>query len=311
MSSPGQLEPFLDLLRCPKSGERVTLREGRIQDLSGVNTYQINDVGIPLFAEEFATEDAKVQEAHYDRLARAYLENLSYPHTEAYIAYWDRVLMDELRPPYATVAEICCGAGEASWLLRNEVSRAVGVDISTAMLARARSRFPVDRFAFVQGDATRLPLESEKFDAVFMIGGVHHVNDRHALFSEIRRILKPGGRFYFREPLSDFFLWRAARWIIYRVSPALNEDTERPLRRASTTADLTQAGLRVDRWISMGFVGSCFLMNSDVLVFNRLFRFLPGIRALSAGMARFDEACLRLPGLRNAGVAVTGVASKV
>jgi len=182
-----------------------------------MGAYEINPEGIALFGRDFASDSARLQESHYDRIAKIYLENLTYPHTEEYIAYWDRVLSDELHRPVGDAAEICCGAGEASWLFRHEVSRVVGVDISTAMLSRARARLSADRFAFVQADATRLPLASERFDAVFMIGGIHHVGNRHGLFSEIRRILRPRGYFYFREPLDDFLLWRLARWLIYRM----------------------------------------------------------------------------------------------
>ena len=310
MTPTSTIEPFLDLLQCPVSGEPLTLRGATLVSASGAHTYDINELGVPLFARHSSNDDARIQEAHYDRVARAYLENLSYPHTVEYMKYWDRVLLDELRPPLDTVAELCCGAGEASWIVRDRVARAMGIDISTAMLARARGRFPADRFGFAQGDATQLPLRSGAFDAVFMLGGIHHVNNRSALFSEVARILKPGGRFYFREPLDDFFLWRLARAVVYRVSPALDEDTERPLRRQPTIAELRSAGLNVATWTSMGFVGSCFLMNSDVLVFNRLFRLIPGIRGLTRFMAGLDEACLLLPGLRNAGVAVTGVAVK-
>jgi hypothetical protein len=51
-------------------------------------------------------------------------------------------------------------------------------------------------------------------------------------------------------------------------------------------------------------------MNSDVLVVNRLFRFVPGIRAITRGATRLDEVMLRLPGLGGAGLQVIGVAEK-
>jgi ubiquinone/menaquinone biosynthesis C-methylase UbiE len=299
-----------DLLVCPVTHEPLTAENGTLVSRPSGRRYEVNAAGIPLFAREWMSEEARVQEAHYDRIAKVYLENLSYPHTEEYMAYFDRAVLEQIDGPLDTIAEICCGAGEACALLKDRIGRGVGIDISTAMLDRARRRFPEDRFEFAQGDACRLPLRDGAFDAVFMLGGVHHVNDRKALFSELFRVLKPGGRFYFREPLDDFILWRLARDVIYRLSPTLDEDTEKPLRRDSTIAQLTAAGFRATRWRSIGFVGSCFLMNSDVLVFNRLFRFLPGIRPLTRLMTRVDDASLRLPGLRNAGVAVVGVATR-
>ena len=74
----------------------------------------------------------------------------------------------------------------------------------------------------------------ESFDHACIFGGIHHVNDRMALFSEIHRILEPGGRLLYREPVSDFFVWQALRSVIYRLSPALDHKTERPLTYEET-----------------------------------------------------------------------------
>ncbi len=51
-------------------------------------------------------------------------------------------------------------------------------------------------------------------------------------------------------------------------------------------------------------------MNSDVVFFNRFFRFVPCIRAVTRTSARLDEAILNLPGLARAGLQVIGVAEK-
>jgi ubiquinone/menaquinone biosynthesis C-methylase UbiE len=300
----------LDLLRCPATGESLEERDGALISVRSGRRYELGTNGVPLFAREWMSDDARVQEAHYDRIASTYLENLTYGHTEEYMAYFDRALLDQVNGPLDTIIEVCCGAGEACWLLRERVGRAVGVDVSTAMLARARARLPDSRFEFAQGDACRLPVADAIADAAFMLGGVHHVNDRARLFGEVFRVLKPGGRLYFREPLDDFILWRLARRVIYRLSPTLDAETERPLRKRPTCLALEQAGFRVRAWRSLGFIGCCLLMNSDVLVFNRLFRFMPGIRSFTRFMTAVDDATLRLPGLRDAGVAVIGVAVK-
>jgi SAM-dependent methyltransferase len=143
-----------------------------------------------------------------------------------------------------------------------------------------------------------------------MLGGIHHVNDRRRLFAEIARILKPGGRFYFREPVSDFFLWRWIRAVVYRLSPILDHDTERPLLYRETVPLLADCGLACRVWRTHGFLGFCLFMNSDVLFFNRLFRFIPGIRRVTRFFAGLDDWTLRLPLMGRAGLQVVGAAVK-
>jgi SAM-dependent methyltransferase len=303
--------PLDDLLRCPETGAPLLRRAGRLATPSGNRNYALSPGGIPLFAADSASVDARVQQAHYDVIAKAYIENLDYPHTQAYAAALDRSLLAALRDEtLGTVAEICCGRAEAFQLLRRRIERGVGLDISLTMLEAAQRENPAEHLFFVQGDATRLPLASDAFDNVFMLGGIHHVRDRCALFAEVARILKPGGWFYFREPVSDFALWRWLRAVVYRLSPLLDHETERPLRYGDTASPLAVAGLSLEQWTTHGFFGFCIFMNSDVLVFNRLLRFVPGIRALARLAARVDAACLSLPFLRRAGLQVVGAARK-
>jgi ubiquinone/menaquinone biosynthesis C-methylase UbiE len=278
---------------------------------SGKHRYPISPSGIPQFAVEPGSADSRQQQQHYDRVAASYLENLSYPHTEEYFKYLDDALLKVIGDkPLGDTAEICCGRGEAVRLLAGRLRHGVGVDISLAMLESAQRDLTRPDLLFVQGDATHLPLQSGRFDHVFMLGGIHHVNDRATLFREVFRILKPGGRFIYREPVSDFFLWRWLRAVVYRLSPALDADTERPLRHSETVPVLEQAGFRSRVWQTFGFLGGAVLLNSDVLVFNRAFRFLPGIRALTRMMARLDDWTVRLPPLRHAGLQVIGLAEK-
>ncbi len=306
MNIPAEI---LALLACPRTREPLAERDGELVNRSGTGRYRITRSGIALFAEHFLGDEARRQQLHYDRVAQAYIENLTYPHTQEYAAYLDSELMAEFDAvDLGKVAEICCGRGEAFRLLGPRVGVGVGVDVSERMLEAAHADLP--RFAFIQGDATRLPLAGGALDAVVMLGGVHHVNDRAALFAEIHRVLKPGGRFYFREPLSDFFLWRFLRAIIYRLSPGLDYATERPLLKSETVPPLERVGFRVRTWRTLGFFGFCLFMNSDILVFNRLFRFMPGIRAITRAAVRLDRWTVKIPWLRDAGLQVVGVAQK-
>ena len=120
----------IDLLRCPISGLALEQRDGVLVTTDGKHRYGITDEGIPLFAEQICSTDAKVQQQHYDKVADAYVTNLAYPHTQEYTAFLDRALLDVVRPgSLDTVAEICCGRGEAFQLLGDRIERGVGVDI--------------------------------------------------------------------------------------------------------------------------------------------------------------------------------------
>jgi SAM-dependent methyltransferase len=301
----------LALLRCPETGAALRAVDGALETPDAQHRYPIRPDGIALLAHETLSTDADRQKAHYDQLVTLYLENLAYPHSQVYAAYLDAALEEALAGcGTQAVAEICCGQADGLALLGTRTGDGVGIDISTNMLAAAAAREGMQRHLFIQGDATRLPLADAAFDTVLMLGGIHHVNDRQALFAEIFRILKPGGRFVFREPVSDFWLWRLLRAIIYRLSPHLDHETERPLLWAETVPPLAAAGFRLERWKTYGFLGGCIFMNSDVLVFNRYFRFIPGIRAITRLATRIDDLTTRLPGLRRAGLLVVGRAVK-
>ncbi len=227
------------------------------------------------------------------------------------MSYLDGVLQEEVNAgKFGVVAEVCCGKGEAFTLFEESISRGVGVDVSLAMLHRGMSSFNNARIHFVQGDATQMPLASSAFDTVIMLGGIHHVPDRDALFREVFRVLKPGGVYIWREPVSDFWLWRFLRAIVYRLSPVLDHETERPLTWRETVPILEEAGFELQQWRTCGFLGFCVFMNSDVLFFNRLFQYVPGIRRITRISARFDNWCTNLPGLRRAGLQVVGTATK-
>lgn len=302
-------ETLLAELACPLTGEPLHLHDGFLVNASDTQSYVIDEQGIPLFAQAAASAAGKVQQIHYDRIAAAYSENLTYPHTQEYMIYLDNALREAVGGrPLGEVAEICCGLGEAMRLFKHRVTHGVGVDISLAMLHRCQKEHPGGEFHLVQADATLLPIRPSQFDTVFMLGGIHHVMDREKLFAEVHRVLKPGGLFIFREPVSDFWPWRAIRTVVYRFSSLLDADTERPLLWSETVPPLEKAGFEVTHWSTHGLLGFMIFMNSDILVFNRLFRFLPGIRALTRLATRLDALMLKLPGMGRKGLQVIGVA---
>jgi demethylmenaquinone methyltransferase/2-methoxy-6-polyprenyl-1,4-benzoquinol methylase len=49
-------------------------------------------------------------------------------------------------------------------------------------------------------NAEKMPFDSESFDAIFISGSLHHINDRQAAFEESARVLKPKGVICIFEP---------------------------------------------------------------------------------------------------------------
>ena len=103
-------------------------------------------------------------------------------------------------PAGAPGADIGCGAGTDLLLAALHVGprgRAIGVDMTEAMRERARRGAEACGLAHVEvrdGDATALPIEAGTVDVVISNGVLNLVPDKQAAITEIRRVLKPGGR---------------------------------------------------------------------------------------------------------------------
>jgi len=100
------------------------------------------------------------------------------------------------------------------WLSRTEETRLTGLDISREMLRRSRANAAkeglAERATYVHGDACSMPFEEASFDAVFANGGLHEWSDPTAVFGEIARVLKPGGRYCItdlRRDMSPLLKW--------------------------------------------------------------------------------------------------------
>jgi trans-aconitate methyltransferase len=108
---------------------------------------------------------------------------------------WGLRVLDRLRPqPGERILDIGCGTGRliGDLLARASAARVTGIDRSWPMIAEANGHFG-GRAQFVQAEATRLPFPSA-FAAVFSTATFHWVPDHARLFSEIHRVLEPGGR---------------------------------------------------------------------------------------------------------------------
>ena len=112
-----------------------------------------------------------------------------------------RWLLDRIAlPPQARVLDIGCGPGNL-WCENCEAlpegTAIVLGDFSMGMLRTAQQRCPdSSRFSLGQSDVMALPFKDDSFDIVIANFMLYHVPDRELAFSETRRVLVPGGKFF-------------------------------------------------------------------------------------------------------------------
>ena len=108
---------------------------------------------------------------------------------------WGMRVLERLAPARGEhILDIGCGTGRLTEEIAKRTSTpVVGIDRSWSMLTVA-SRSSSGAIGFVQADGVGLPFCGSSFDAVFSTATFHWITDHPLLFSEINRVLRPGGR---------------------------------------------------------------------------------------------------------------------
>lgn len=105
---------------------------------------------------------------------------------------WRRRAVRELGiQPGDRVLDLCCGTGDLSQEMSKAGGQVTGVDFAPGMLSLARKKYP--HLVFLQGDATQVPLDGP-FDCAALAFGPRNIHDLQALWRELRRLVRPGGR---------------------------------------------------------------------------------------------------------------------
>jgi ubiquinone/menaquinone biosynthesis C-methylase UbiE len=96
--------------------------------------------------------------------------------------------------------DVGCGTGFIFDLAHDLFQHMEGIDLTPEMLARVTPR---GNLTVRLGEAENLPFPPSSFDVVTCYSVLHHIEDLEVVFSEIRRVLKPGGLFYADESPSQ------------------------------------------------------------------------------------------------------------
>jgi SAM-dependent methyltransferase len=135
-----------------------------------------------------------------------------------------------------TVVEVASGSGgPALFLAQMTGARVRGFDINAQAVAGATARAAQlgleDRLSFTVADGTcNLPLEAASCDAVICIDSANHFPNRPAVIRDWNRILKPGGRLLFTDPVvitglvtSEELAARSSIGLFVFAPPGVNE----------------------------------------------------------------------------------------
>jgi SAM-dependent methyltransferase len=125
-------------------------------------------------------------------------------------AGWDEVMpLDRVVPalrdvlselglsPDERVLDVGCGTGVLTGILLEELGpqgRIDGIDLSPAMIERARASYPDGRVRFQVADAADIPLPEASVDRIVCFAAWPHFEDPDGAVREIYRLLRPGGR---------------------------------------------------------------------------------------------------------------------
>ncbi len=134
--------------------------------------------------------------------------------------------------------------GPSRYLAETFGCRVIGIDLTPDYVAIAKLLAErtglADKVGYRLGDLTQLPFEDACFDLVWAQHVVMNIRDRDGLYRELRRVLKPGGRLAFYDPIAA----DEKPEPFYPVPWAASAETSTLLTEDETVAVLRGAGLK-------------------------------------------------------------------
>jgi demethylmenaquinone methyltransferase/2-methoxy-6-polyprenyl-1,4-benzoquinol methylase len=127
----------------------------------------------------------------FDRIAPVY-DAMNRTMTAGLDRRWRRITAEAVVRPGDAVLDACCGTGDLAIACARAGGRVTGLDFSERMLERARRKAP--ELQWIEGDLLALPFRDESFDVTTVGFGVRNVEDLKGALTELRRVLRPGGR---------------------------------------------------------------------------------------------------------------------
>jgi SAM-dependent methyltransferase len=179
-------------------------------------------------------------------LTVAQLAPLDQFHTRGILATAELALAAGLEPSSRVLDAGCGIGGPARYIAVTIGCKVTGVDLSPGFIDAATyltARCGLsDRVTFRVGDVLHLPFEDSAFDTVFLQHVAMNVEDRAALYAEVRRNLAPGGR------LATYDLVLRDGDVVYPAPWARDVSSSFLLSEADTLTALEEAGFKAVLW---------------------------------------------------------------
>lgn len=181
---------------------------------------------------------------------------------------WKRTLARRVADVSGTVVDLAGGTGDVARLLLRPDRQVTVIDPSAAMMAAGRRRPGLEAVQWQPGEAEALPLADASVDLLTLSFGLRNATGVAAALHEVRRVLRPGGRFVCLE-FSRPARWLApaydaySRWVIPRLGAAvarnpaaytyLIESIRRFPDQAELAALMREAGFVLVHWENLSF----------------------------------------------------------
>jgi 2-polyprenyl-3-methyl-5-hydroxy-6-metoxy-1,4-benzoquinol methylase len=182
-----------------------------------------------------------------------------------------------------TVLDFGCGDGWLSMRLANQGHQVYGIDISRVLVDKAtkwaEERGLSERVRFQEMPGEDLRFGNDFFDAIIGSAILHHTELETSLRG-LHRVLKPGGKGLFIEPMNENMLLKLWRILTpWRRSPA---------ERALTLSDVATV-LRIFPNARLRYFTLCSMFTQGLLIVFPRSRFVHG---MNRSLARLDERLL-------------------
>jgi 2-polyprenyl-3-methyl-5-hydroxy-6-metoxy-1,4-benzoquinol methylase/uncharacterized protein YbaR (Trm112 family) len=191
---------LLERLRCPKTGQRLTLdtpqpitgfiESGWLVSVDGQHRYPIRN-GIPRFVPEVNYADNFGMQWNYFRQTQ--LDSHS-GHPISANRFWKATGWRPEDVKGQWVLDAGCGAGRFAEVALNAGANVVALDYSSAVDACYANLKHHSNLHVVQGDIYALPFERESFSFVYSLGVLQHTPDVAKAFAALPPMLHGGGR---------------------------------------------------------------------------------------------------------------------